>query len=323
MRPNPRSTPIPPLPYIAIDWGTSRRRAYLVVEGQVRKHVADDRGARAVTDFGSELAQVRAILGDYPVVMAGMVGSSVGWSVVPYASLPVDAAALARGAQHVADRAWIVPGICQVEPAVARGEVAAKSLRGDVMRGEEIQFLGAQAAGLVGPEGLLCQPGTHCKWAWIERGVLTRFVTAMTGELFALLQGGGSLIAASLDGPLPTVPFAPDGAFLRGVAEGARRDLAASLFRLRADALLGLRAEGEGAAFASGVLIGADVAARLDETPTDTVHLVADEGLGDLYAAAIVALGRSVVRLASDVAFMAGMAPIAAQILACPQGDAA
>jgi 2-dehydro-3-deoxygalactonokinase len=84
-----------------------------------------------------------------------------------------------------------------------------------------------------------------------------------------------------------------------------------------------LRAEGEGAAFASGVLIGADVAARLDETPTATVHLVADEGMGDLYAAAIVALGRRAVRIASDVAFIAGMAPIAALVLARPQGDAA
>jgi 2-dehydro-3-deoxygalactonokinase len=174
-------------------------------------------------------------LGDYPVVMAGMVGSSIGWSMVPYATLPVDVSALARGAQRVADRAWIVPGICRIGPAAAGGEGPAKTLRGDVMRGEEVQFLGAQLAGLVGPEALLCQPGTHCKWAWIEHGVLTRFVTAMTGELFALLRGGGSLMGVSLDGPLPTAPLAPDGAFLRGVAEGARRDLAASLFRLRAD----------------------------------------------------------------------------------------
>lgn len=323
MRPNPQSTPIPPGPFIAIDWGTSRRRAYLVIAGQIREHLVDDRGARAVTDFACELANVRGILGDYPVVMAGMVGSSIGWSMVPYATLPVDVSALARGAQRVADRAWIVPGICRIGPAAAGGEGPAKTLRGDVMRGEEVQFLGAQLAGLVGPEALLCQPGTHCKWAWIEHGVLTRFVTAMTGELFALLRGGGSLMGVSLDGPLPTAPLAPDGAFLRGVAEGARRDLAASLFRLRADSLLGLRAEGEGAAFASGVLIGADVAARLDETPTATVHLVADEGMGDLYAAAIVALGRRAVRIASDVAFIAGMAPIAALVLARPQGDAA
>ena len=37
--------------------------------------------------------------------------------------------------------------------------------RADVMRGEEVQLLGAVAAGLVDPMRLVCHPGTHNKWA--------------------------------------------------------------------------------------------------------------------------------------------------------------
>ena len=34
----------------------------------------------------------------------------------------------------------------------------------DVMRGEEVQLLGAVAAGLIGPDAMVCHPGTHNKW---------------------------------------------------------------------------------------------------------------------------------------------------------------
>src|SRR3546814_4064422 len=59
-------------------------------------------------------------------------------------------------------------------------------------------------------------------------GRIAGFTTAMTGELFALLRGhsllAGALAAEVTDGD----------AFREGLAEGARRDLAASLFGIRA-----------------------------------------------------------------------------------------
>ena len=72
------------------------------------------------------------------------------------------------------------------------------------MRGEEVQLLGAAAAGLVNPDSWLCQPGTHAKWARLAGGELVDFTTAMTGEIFAQLGKGGLLIgsdcSARLDG---------------------------------------------------------------------------------------------------------------------------
>ena len=47
--------------------------------------------------------------------------------------------------------------------------------RADVMRGEEVQLLGAAAAGLGRPDGLVCHPGTHNKWALLRRAGSTAF----------------------------------------------------------------------------------------------------------------------------------------------------
>ena len=170
------------------------------------------------------------------------------------------------------------------------------------MRGEEVQLLGACLAGLAPDDALLCQPGTHCKWALMADGAIVRFTTAMTGELFAILKAH-SLLSSQFGGPEQVGP-----AFLTGVAEGARRDLAASLFSIRARGLLGQLDDEDAASFASGVLIGADVAARI--TNGDRVHILADEQLCALYGAAVGALGGDAVIIDSHAAFVAGISRV-------------
>src|SRR3546814_18407720 len=56
------------------------------------------------------------------------------------------------------------------------------------MRGEEVQLLGAIGDGMASPDGLICHPGTHNKWVVVGNGRILSFRTAMTGELFGLLQ---------------------------------------------------------------------------------------------------------------------------------------
>ena len=75
------------------------------------------------------------------------------------------------------EREAIVPGVSYVGDG-----------RADVMRGEEVQLLGAVAAGMVDPMALVCHPGTHNKWATLRHGQIDRFRTVMTGELFNLLK---------------------------------------------------------------------------------------------------------------------------------------
>jgi 2-dehydro-3-deoxygalactonokinase len=279
--------------FLAVDWGTTNRRTFLIEEGRAVRSERDGHGVTAVGDFAAEVAALRADLGDLPVLLAGMVGSNIGWKLAPYARAPAGIGDLAAQLLRIDERTAIVPGIATAD---------------DVMRGEEVQLLGAAAAGLVPNDALLCQPGTHCKWAELEGGRVARFTTAMTGELFALLRAHG-LLAAQLGAEVVL-----GDAFRAGVEEGKSRDLAASLFGIRAAGLLGTRDDADAASFASGLLIGSDVAARLSGWRPDTVHILADAGLGGLYAAAIEAHGVETHLVDSHAAFVAGAVAIAGRI---------
>jgi 2-dehydro-3-deoxygalactonokinase len=280
--------------FLAVDWGTTNRRVFVIEQGRVFRTQRDGQGVTAVADFAGEAAALRAEFGDLPLLLAGMVGSNIGWAMAPYVSAPAGIAELAEALYWIDERTAIVPGVSMTNPA-------------DVMRGEEAQFLGAVQAGLVPGEALLIQPGTHCKWADIVDGRIARFTTAMTGELFALLRTGG-LLAAQLGGEV-----ALDDAFRAGVEEGRKRDLVASLFGIRAAKLLGERDDKDAASYASGLLIGSDIAARLEQSLHDTAYILADPALGGLYAAAIEAHGRTARIVDSHAAFAAGIIAIGTQ----------
>jgi len=283
--------------FLAVDWGTTNRRVYVIEDGRVLASTRDARGVTAIAPggFEAEVAALRTAHGDLPILLAGMIGSNIGWHAAPYVPCPAGLDALAGALLWVDAQTAIVPGV-----SVRTAD------RADVMRGEEVQLLGAAAAGLVPPDALLCQPGTHCKWAKLAGGRILDFTTAMTGELFALLRAHG-LLAAQLGGDA-----LPGAAFDAGVAEGRNRDLAASLFGIRAAKLLGVRDDADAAAYASGLLIGADVAARLAGSDAATVHILADPALGALYTAAIEAHGRSTRLVDSHTAFGAGIVVLGA-----------
>jgi 2-dehydro-3-deoxygalactonokinase len=282
-------------PFLAVDWGTTNRRVFLIEDGKVVRTERDDHGVTAVAKggFEQEVAGIRARFGDLSMLLAGMVGANIGWRVAPYVPAPAGIDELVAGLLRIDDRTAIVPGISSVENG-----------RADIMRGEETQFFGALAAGLAPPDALLAQPGTHCKWAEIQNGRVMHFVTAMTGELFSLLRKHG-LLAAQLGAEVTL-----GDAFRAGLVEGRKRDLAASLFGIRASFMLGQRDDADAASYASGLLIGSDVAARMAETSHEIVHVLADPALGGLYVAAIEANGRSARLVDSHSAFVAGIIAI-------------
>jgi 2-dehydro-3-deoxygalactonokinase len=281
--------------FIAIDWGTTNRRIYLIVQGKVVRSDRDDTGALAMAGAGysEAIASIRSEYGDLPVLMAGMVGSSLGWSDAGYIGLPAAIPELAASLHWIDSRTAIVPGLSIDDRD-----------RTDVMRGEEVQLLGAVAKGLVPRDAWLCQPGTHCKWAEIKDGRITNFITAMSGELFALLRKSG-VLAHHL-----TSPVQDNDAFAHGVAEGAGRDLAASLFSVRSLCVLGKLADKDASSFASGILIGSDVACRLRAIGAAPVYILADVELGGLYRRAVLMLGGKATLVDSHAAFVAGITAI-------------
>lgn len=281
--------------FIAVDWGTTNRRSYRIEYGAVVDTHRDDRGvlATAAGDWAAEAAAIRDRHGDLPMLIAGMAGSNRGWREAPYVDCPATIDDLARAAL------WVEPGRTAILPGLAQrsGE------RPDVMRGEEIQLFGAMTAGLAPADALLCQPGTHCKWANAKGGAITAFSTAMTGELFALLKSH-SILAAQLGDAV-----SDDSAFRSGVARAQQGDLLTALFGIRAASVLAKRNDRDAASHASGLLIGADIAAQ--RVSGRTVHILADPAMGALYSTAITEAGGIAALIDSHAAFVAGIARVA------------
>ena len=283
--------------YIAVDWGTTNRRAWLVNHaGDIASEFADDLGLTSVPQNGFEqaVAEIREKLGQWPMLLAGMVGSDRGWRNVPYLSCPTDLEALRRGVM------WIDPQFTGIVPGVSQIEGHA-----DVMRGEEVQALGALAGGFVLPDALICHPGTHTKWIRLEGGRIAEFRTLMTGEIFDLLRNS-SLLGAQMQATV--TDNASFKAGLDKALDGA--PLLSALFTIRAQHLL-LSDAVEGASFASGLLIGSDVQAGLALADRhEKIAVVGRTDLCQLYAKAITHAGYHSDVIDGDKAFLAGIGSI-------------
>ena len=280
--------------FIAVDWGTTNRRAWrLDAGGRVVDEMADGQGILAVPKgaFPGAVAMLTARLGDLPLLLAGMIGSNRGWLEAPYVAAPAGLGDLAAGLR------WVERGHIAIVPGVSFDAGG----RADVMRGEEVQILGAAAAGLVAPDATICHPGTHNKWIRLERGRIAAFRTVMTGELFNLLK------AHSILSDLLARPAEPGAAFAAGVRHGlAQVDLTAELFSVRARVLLG-KADAEAASsYVSGLLIGADLRVGLGLAGDGEIVVMGRPDLTGLFAAALNEAKRTCREVEGEEAFLAG-----------------
>jgi 2-dehydro-3-deoxygalactonokinase len=285
--------------FIAVDWGTTNRRAWrLAPGGSVAAEMEDEKGILAVPagGFHGAVAEIRDRLGDLPMLMAGMVGSNRGWIEAPYVPCPAGLPELAGRLRWIeGERAAIVPGVAQTANGAA-----------DVMRGEEVQLLGAFAEGWIGADSALCHPGTHNKWVRLEDGRIAAFRTVMTGEMFNLLK------EHSILGDLLSGPVEPGGAFQAGVKHAlASDDLTAELFSVRARALLGKAPREDSAPYVSGLLIGADLKVGLRLAGEGEIVAMGRPELTRLFLAALALAGRPGRAVDGEAAFLAGIRHLA------------
>jgi 2-dehydro-3-deoxygalactonokinase len=176
------------------------------------------------------------------------------------------------------------------------------------MRGEEVQLVGAIAAGTIPADCTVCHPGTHNKWVQVAGARIASFRTVMTGELFNLLREHS--ILADLLGP----DAEPGEPFSAGVRRGLESDaIQAELFSVRARVLLGKAKRQDAAAFTSGLLIGSDVRIGLSGS-SGTIIVMGRPELTELYAAAIAIAGREAVELDGEQCFLAGATKIAERL---------
>ncbi|MDJ0823231.1 MAG: 2-dehydro-3-deoxygalactonokinase [Paracoccaceae bacterium] len=264
--------------WIAVDWGTSHLRAWLMAGQRPVRAFQSDRGMGQLRPEAFEPALLE-LLGDaFPpqdnvtVIVCGMAGSRQGWAEAPYVAVPCTPPTLDQATRvHTSDPrldVHILAGVKQERPA-------------DVMRGEETQI-----AGFLSEEpqfdGIICLPGTHSKWVRISAGEIVSFRTFMTGELFALLSGDSVLrhsVGKGWD----------DAAFVDAVADAMGRPagFAAELFSLRAEGLLHDLSPDTARARLSGLLIGLELAAARPYWLGQNVVVLGASELARLYTSAL------------------------------------
>jgi len=287
--------------FIAVDWGTTNRRAYrLDGSGKCVQEFEDHKGVLAVPQggFPDAVGEIRQRLGDHPLLLAGMIGSNRGWKEAAYVSCPAGIEELTKALVWVGDREAIVPGVSYTGNG-----------RADVMRGEEVQLLGAIAAKKVDPMGMICHPGTHNKWVTLRHGKIDEFRTVMTGEIYNLLKEH-SILSDLLQGEVDA-----NDVFKRAAQEALGTDaLSAELFSVRARVLLGQAKKEDAAAYTSGLMIGADVRIGLSLPTSAQVTVIGRPELTRLYAAAVAEAGREAVEVDGEQCFLAGAIEIAKRI---------
>lgn len=280
--------------FIAVDWGTTNRRAYrLDPSGRRVEEFEDPKGVLAIEDGGFPAAaqEIRDRLGDLPMLLAGMVGSTRGWVEAPYVPCPA-------GLEELSARLlWVEPGRTAIVPGLS----STIGTNFDVMRGEEIQLVGAVAACLIEPRALVCHPGTHNKWIIVEDRKVADFHTVMTGEMFNLLKSQG-ILAEFMGGEV-----AAGEPFREGVRAGLEQGiLTADLFSVRARVLLGSLARDDAADYVSGLLIGLDMSVGLGLAEGTDLIVMGRPDLARLYEAAAAEAGQNCRTVDGAEAFIAG-----------------
>lgn len=286
--------------FIAIDWGTSNARFALM--DQSGQMLAEKQGAGIAKIDGAHAVEAACFeaIDDWitshpglPVLMAGMVGSNIGWRETAYVETPAASEAILSAANRFEARGTkfaILPGV----KTKRQGDGLP-----DLMRGEETQILG------VAHDGLICLPGTHSKWARVLGGVIEVFHTAQTGELLELI-GKHSILLNPRRSPAAVV----GRAFKDGVktASDNAPGLESLLFTVRSRQVAGDLLAEDADSYLAGLVIGAEIRsafAVFDDV--ETVHLTGSPKLTALYAAALEMTSKRSKQMDGQSACLAGL----------------
>ena len=149
--------------WIAVDWGTSSFRAYLIEDDVLSDTIETKDGMKFVKDNNFENTFINLIkkwlIKDkkIDVLASGMLGARQGWIEAPYEKAPCN-----------------LNNINYISPILIDNRISLKIFSGisqnnppDVMRGEETQVAGFLTDNH-NFNGSICLPGTHSKWIKIN-----------------------------------------------------------------------------------------------------------------------------------------------------------
>lgn len=186
-----------------------------------------------------------------PLVISGMAISSIGMMNLPYENLPFSLAATtgfeSRYQQNGAP-ILLVTGVCSTD---------------DLMRGEETQMIGlyhtAELNNELPSNGIFVLPGTHSKHVSINDKSIVSIKTFITGELFHILKGHGTL-SKSIAFQQEDRNANPENqsAFIKGIHDSKDGSLLNSLFQVRVNDILKKLNKEQNFYYLSGLLIGSE-----------------------------------------------------------------
>jgi 2-dehydro-3-deoxygalactonokinase len=301
--------------FVAGDWGTTNLRLYLCEFSDTTAPVVLD------TYFGPGVSKVEddfeqiffdltsdwlTQYGPVPVILSGMVGSSIGWMNAPYLQCPVSSGQIVSGHIQFKARGIEFSLVCGLRTDNPLGAP-------DLMRGEELQLLGwMRSVNDKETAQVVVLPGTHNKWALVKGDKVETFVTALTGEVFALLENHSVLIADA-----EAAEFSPE-IFMQGV--NVAQDLQTgqllhALFTTRSRQVVGELSELHASSYLSGLLIAADIigSVALMAVQNDviaSVDLIGDSVLCERYQMALESFGMVVNSCNATQMAMAGYGAI-------------
>lgn len=276
--------------FISCDWGTSNFRLRLVKTADLKieaEHKTNE-GVKLLHQkfllqnevdqtqyFKTYLADQILELNEYEkaslVVAAGMASSNIGLKELDYGTIPF----YENGTGLLFKE---IPFQKDLDLLLVSG---VKSTSG-MMRGEEVQALGLSTYLKEYDSGILILPGTHSKHIEFKSNAFTTLKSYMTGELFDVLTTKSILSNSVHHGNWNERNSA---AFVEGLQIGAKEQLSANLFSIRARHLLQNSCKEENYFRLSGMLI-ADELSYLEDFDS-TIVLAASEPFLTMYGLAL------------------------------------
>ena len=260
--------------WIAVDWGTSFFRAYLIENELVSDKIETSDGMKFIQqdDFEKKfisLIEKWLIKGQVVEVLAsGMLGARQGWMEAPYEKTPCNLNNINYVSPLVNDDRFslkIFSGVSQINPP-------------DVMRGEETQVAGFFNQNL-NFNGSVCLPGTHSKWIKVKNGLIEHFKTYMSGELFEVIKNNTVLTHSLMSEKIDKKEFLNSANKIFQNPEY----LTSALFQIRADDLINPRGPEIYNSRLSGYLLGIELLGVKEHWEKRDIALIGGEKVMELY----------------------------------------
>ena len=260
--------------WIAVDWGTSTFRAYLVQNNKVSDTIETKDGIKFVKSHLFEqtlLSLIDRWLDDdeiTEILASGMVGSKQGWEEAPYQQIPCN-----------------LKKLNHITPTLKDNRISLKIFSGisqthqpDIMRGEETQI-----AGFLNEtpnfNGSICLPGTHSKWVEIRNNNIIKFKTFMTGELFEIISKNSVLIHSVEAEKIDKMEL------LKSVDKILQKPelFSNALFQLRADDLINSKGPTIYKSRLSGYLLAIELLGSVEFWKNKDIVLIGNPDLTEMY----------------------------------------